>query len=95
MTKVIIILISLLIIFCIVLVFILKNQSKKYSTLKTQYQEIKDSYLLVTKEKLELQEKIENERKNKMELAKKLAKYSNMSTDDILHELQNDGNNKN
>lgn len=87
--KIMIILISLLIICCIILTLVVKDQSKKYSILKTQYSDIKDSYLLVTKEKLELQEKVEIERKNKMQLAKKLSEYNEMSISDILRKLQN------
>lgn len=87
--RIIIVIILLLVICCIILTLIVKDQSKKYSVLKTQYSDIKDSYLLVTKEKLELQEKVEIERRNKMQLAKKLSEYNEMSISDILHKLQN------
>lgn len=82
--------ISLLLICCVVLAIIVKQQFKKYAVLQSQYTDIKDSYLLVTKEKLELQEKVEIERKNKMQLAKKLSEYNEMSISDILRKLQND-----
>lgn len=78
---------------CLLIVFVLavvvKYQCKKYKNLKEQYEEIESDNEKLSKEKTQLKEDLEIERKKKMELAKKLADISCLPVDDVLHQLQN------
>ena len=89
MTKVFAVLILTLILACVILILIIKNQKLKNKKLFNELEDSKSNYIELNNRFEKAQEEIEIEKRNNKELAKKLADISCMSINDVLSQLQN------
>lgn len=90
MVKVFLIVILALILTCIIMFIMIKNQKSKKKELQNQVNDYKSSYFELNNRFEKLLEENEIEKTHNKQLAKKLADISCMSIDDVLHQLQND-----
>jgi len=90
MVKVFLVVILALILTCIIIFIILKNQKSKNKKLQNQIDDYKSSYFELNNKFEKLLEENEIEKKYNKELAEKLANISCIPINDVLSQLQND-----
>lgn len=84
---------AVLVLVIIILIFILKYEIQKIKKLKLENDTWQKAFEESNKSFEKLNKEMEIEKKHNSELSKKLAEISNMSIDDVLHQLQHNDNN--